>query len=434
MGNIDSFLKEVETQLSSERLLTDNADLLSYSYDFSPTPFRYIPDAVYLVEEKEEVIELVRLASKYEVYLTPRGASTSVTGSPLPVKGGMVVDFSHMSRIKDISRSSREVVVEPGAVWGDLNALLSSYGLWYPSTPGSAAVSTVGGCISNGCSGLRAHRFGTIKSNLLEVEVVLPSSEVMRFGTTSKSSIYSFGKDIFVGTEGTLGFILSARLRVFDVPRERRMYVFKGRREETEKVFEILFKKRGVVSAAEFIPGETLSIVGMGQEDLVMVEVLDPPSWFKMETSLLEEVDEKYQGRMWAEEARIYFTLLKKSSAAVAEDLYCPPDRIIQLVEGITTISRNKGIPVGFVCHVLDGTVHCVIMGKDQDDISPLEAVRDEIYKEAGEKGGLITNEHGIGITRKGKPLAVTPEVAKLFKVLKSFLDPKGIFNPGKIV
>ncbi len=434
MGNIELFLKEVERYLPPERLLTDRADLLSYSYDFSPIPFKYIPDAAYMVEEKEEVVELVRLASRRGICLTPRGASTSVTGSPLPVKGGMVVDFSRMSKVKDISHSSREVVVEPGVVWGNLNALLSSYELWYPSTPGSAAVSTVGGCISSGCSGLRAHRFGTIKSNLLEVEVVFPSSEVMRFGTTSKSSIYSFGKDIFIGTEGTLGFILSARLRVFDVPRESRMYMFRGKREETKKVFEALFKKRAVISAAEFIPGETLSIVGMRMEDLVMVEVLDPPSWFRMDSSLLEEVDEKDQGRMWAEEAKIYFTLLKNSSAAVAEDLYCPPERIISLVERITAISEDMDVPVGLVCHILDGTVHCVIMGRDREDTSLLEAVRDAIYKEAGKKGGLITNEHGIGITRKGKSLSAMPEVKKLFKALKEFLDPKGIFNPGKIV
>jgi glycolate oxidase len=108
---LEPFLKEVETQLSSERLLIDRADLLSYSYDFSPFAFRYVPDAVYLVESRDEVIELVRIASSYKVPLTPRGASTSVTGSPLPVKGGVVVDFSRMSKIKDISSTSRETPV-----------------------------------------------------------------------------------------------------------------------------------------------------------------------------------------------------------------------------------------------------------------------------------------------------------------------------------
>jgi FAD/FMN-containing dehydrogenase len=188
--------------IAPERRLTKKEELYCYSYD--ATEHRHMPDLVLRPISKEEVVRIVKVASREGMPIIPRGAGTSLSGGPVPVKGGIVLDLTLMNKIKKIDLENSLVVLEPGVVYAQLNNMLEKHGFFFPPDPGSGKVCTIGGMVANNSSGIRAVKYGTTKDYVLGLEVVLPSGEIIKLGSKARKS--SSGYDL-CGFRRDIGYL-----------------------------------------------------------------------------------------------------------------------------------------------------------------------------------------------------------------------------------
>ncbi|MEM2933873.1 MAG: FAD-binding protein, partial [Methanocellales archaeon] len=213
-GNILDKLIEI---VGRDRVTADPADLYCYSYDSS-----YISgkaDYVVIPLSTEEIVKIVKLANEYKIPIVPRGGGSGLTGGAVPIKGGIVLDMRRMNRILEIDIENLQVLVEPGVILDNLNAALKKYNFFFPPDPASSDTCTIGGVISNNASGMRSIKYGICRDYVLDLEVVTPDGEVINTG--SKALVSSSGYDLtrlFVGSEGTLGIITKARLKILPLP------------------------------------------------------------------------------------------------------------------------------------------------------------------------------------------------------------------------
>jgi len=423
------------------RLLRDEAELACYSFDFFPGE-RLRPQAAVVVEGRAQVPPILRIAAEHRLPVTPRGSGTGVSGGALPCRGGLLLDLSGLRRVLEVDREEMLATVEPGVIWEELNEHLRPQGLWYPSTPGSLRASTVGGNVATGGSGMRALKYGTIRHNVRQLVVALAGGQVVRLGSrTPKTSCGYDLKDLFVGSEGTLGVALEITLRLQPLPERRAMLRLWPRRlEDLEGLWGEIRKRQVLPSALEFVPASTLRLVSEptrgagevtmeldGSAELVEAQRRAVRDLFE------EELAESEVLEAWRRHSEIYFRLVRDTPWPLAEDLGLPPERVPRMIRDAQELTRSLELEVGMVSHLGDGTVHCVIRA-DQRSWPRAHRLREELYRRALELGGTITAEHGLGLSRL--PWAsreLEPEVLELMRAIKAAWDPLGILNPGKL-
>jgi len=448
-------------------VLTDSADLLCCGRDasFLSRQAPCAPDAVVYPPGKDELCELVGYAAQRDIPLVPRGAGTGMAAGALPIRGGIVLDFTRWNRIRRLDLDNLQVEVEPGVVHANLNHTLAHAGFFFPPDPGSSAMCTLGGMVANDTSGMRSVKYGTTRHYVLGLEVVLGDGTIMVTGGQRSRVLKSVaGYDLtrlLVGSEGTLGLITGIRLKVLPLPRRRGIVigVFHRLRSVGDAVGELL-RSGCFPSALEIMDGPAVeaarahspAVVLPGGEALLLVEADGGPAAVREMTEEIGGIlvshgaqvqlatDPGECDRLWAARSVVgaAVTRLRPGATRVyaGEDIGVPVARVTDALEGCRTILERHRLQSVIYGHVGDGNLH-VAMVADVTCPRELETVmraEEALHRLALDLEGTVTAEHGVGLVRARymkEELGSLP--LQSMRRIKRALDPGGILNPGKM-
>ena len=444
--------------LPAGELLLDDAALQAHAGDkwFAA----HLPDVVVLPRSTQSVARILAFAHRHRLPVTARGAGHGYVGGCVPLRGGIVLSLARMNRIKEINPRDFVAVVQPGVVTAKLQEMVERRGLLYPPDPASRADNSIGGNIATNAGGPRCLKYGVTRDYVLGLEVVLADGRILKLGGRTHKNKTGFELHrLFVGSEGLLGIVTEATLKLLPLPpfRANLAIGFTSMRAAVRSLHAIL--RAGFLPAAlELADAFTLAaayrrtgserlrgcrahlIVELdGQERSVRGEVRDlrrilvrhKPSFVEigLGAARCEEV--------WKIRREFSYALRDTGLTKLNEDVVVPRGRLEDLFDFAARLQRKHGLQVACFGHAGDGNIHTNVM---VDFTRPgakrrAQTALDELFHQVVAWGGAITGEHGIGIAKqRWWPLAVSPEVRELHRRIKRTLDPRGILNPGKFV
>lgn len=449
-------LSHLQTILPADRFSTGESNLDLHASDQSRHE-ACRPEAVLWPVDKEEVSKILSYAEARSIPVTAWGAGSSLEGNPIPVRGGIVLDFSRMNRILKVREEDFQADVEPGVVYQDLNERLRLQGLFFPPDPGARA--TLGGMIANNASGSRTVRYGATKDYVMRLSVVLANGELVELGTRASKS--SSGYDLlhlFVGSEGTLGIVVEATVKLAGYPSAFSAAVadFPTVELAGKAVFEIM--KAGLAPAAlEFLSPECIEAIneerGLALNPLptLFMEFAGPSETHLAEVMGTAEelcVEKGCDGFRMGIGRKERDDLLKARHELGEMIIRRHPDRTVMTTDAAVPITRfpeliafaqemmeTVDIPGYIFSHAGDGNIHLVLMGRrgDAAEWRVIDALNRRLVLKALELGGASTGEHGVGIGKRVFMREEHGSALEWMKRLKDLFDPKGILNPGKI-
>ena len=415
------------------------------------------PAAVVFAESTLDVADAVKLASHYSVPVIPFGVGTSLEGHLLAVQGGISIDVSRMNRVLRINAEDLTVTVQSGVTRKQLNEEVKSTGLFFPIDPGADA--TLGGMSATRASGTNAVRYGTMRENVLALEVVTASGEIIRTGTRAKKS--SAGYDLtrlMVGSEGTLGVITEVTVKLYPLPEAISAAIcsFPSIEAAVRTTIEVI--QLGVpIARVELIDHNTVRMVNkhsklnLREEPMLLMEFHGSPTSVKEQAELVQELASGHGGnafewastpeertRLWTARHNAYFAAIQSRPGcrAISTDTCVPISRLADcLLESIAEVDAS-GIPYFLVGHVGDGNFHFgyLIDPTQPEERTVAEALNHTLVSRALVLDGTCTGEHGVGLHKMDFLVTETGDGAvNMMRTIKRALDPKNIMNPGKI-
>ncbi|MDP1999078.1 MAG: FAD-linked oxidase C-terminal domain-containing protein [Rhodoferax sp.] len=425
---------------------------------FAPVP---PPSAVVFAESTQDVSDAVRLAGDYNVPVIPFGVGSSLEGHLLAVQGGISIDVSRMNQVLSINAEDLTVTVQPGVTRKQLNEAVKSTGLFFPIDPGADA--TLGGMSATRASGTNAVRYGTMRENVLALQVVTASGEIIRTGTRAKKS--SAGYDLtrlMVGSEGTLGVITEVTVKLYPLPEAISAAICSFPSIEAAVRTTIQIIQMGIpIARVELIDANTVRMVNahskltLREEPLLLMEFHGSPAGVQEQALLVQEIAAEFgatadQGafewattpeertRLWTARHNAYFAAIQSRPGcrAISTDTCVPISRLADCLLDSIAEADASGIPYFLVGHVGDGNFH---FGYLIDPTKPqereiAEQLNHALVTRALELEGTCTGEHGVGLHKMDFLLTETGSGAvDMMRAIKRALDPKNIMNPGKI-
>jgi glycolate oxidase len=418
------------------------------------------PDAVALPRNTAAVAAIVAYANDHDIPVTPRGAGHGYVGGCVPVRGGIVLSLERMNRIKEISGDDFVAVVEPNVITKTLQDAVEAKGLFYPPDPASRADCTIGGNIATNAGGPRCLKYGVTRDYVLGLEVVTADGAIVRLGSRTHKNKTGFDLHrLFVGSEGMLGIVTEATVKLIPLPPERAALAigFASMRDATNAIRRI-FAAGFLPCALELADSFTLAAAQKrtGSKRLsgcnahIIVELDGQRSSVRGEIRTLEKVvravkplfvDRAIGGaaceKIWQIRREFSYSLRDTGLTKLNEDIVVPRGKLEALFRFTAALQKKHGMPVACFGHAGDGNIHVnVMVDRTKPGANERSALAlDELFQQIIAFGGVITGEHGIGLAKqRWWELAVGPESRALHKKVKSALDPKGILNPGKFV
>lgn len=416
-------------------------------------------EAVIFPECVDDVVKLTRLALEFDIPLVPRGSGTSLSGGPVPAKGGVVVSFSRMNRILEIDTEDASALVEPGVLLEDLQSAVARYRYLFAPDPASQSVATIGGCVAENAGGPRCLKYGVTNNHIISLEVVLGNGAVVWLGSRTRLSPGYDLVGVFIGSEGTFGFVTKARLRLIRLPEFTVTFlvIYDSIDDASLSVSRIIAS--GVVPATlEMMDKFTIRAVeecfhfGYPTDaDAVLIIELDGER--EEVEPLIERVLEICRGcqarsvqfastpekreLLWRGRRGTFSALARISPTFIVMDAGVPRTRIPEALRRTYEIGEKYGLRVTNVFHAGDGNLHPNIFfepNNPQQKECATQAAR-EIAVACLELGGTLSGEHGIGSEKLSLMNKLyTLEERGVMRCLKSIFDPEGIFNPCKIL
>jgi glycolate oxidase len=451
------------TQIVGEESCFDNYEI-RWTYSFGGTIFErdWIPDLILLPQNSVQISKILKLANDHRIPVTPRGNGTSLSGGPMTPYRGIVLDLSRINKIIKIDIENNFVEVEPGVICDELNERLEPLGYFFPPDPGSSSVATIGGMVATNAGGIQAFKYGVTKNYVLYLEVVLPDGTIMNLGTSVLKSVSSYNlKDLFIGSEGTLGVITKIGLRIRPLPKARKLGLFIFEDVEDLQSAVLKIRKKGIVpNLLEFMDKVVLKAVTdyLGgeffdfPEGYVLLAEVDGESIREVEVNFSDLFDIIIQENPIYHkiakniEERERLILARKANLPALSRLRpntCVEDCTIQLthfadvikkIEKIPEIINAKNLLVAIICH-MEGNLHPTFLfnENDEQDVLDFEKAIECLYREIIiPAGGTLTGEHGIGkIKTPFLELEHGSEVIDIMIKIKELFDPKRILNPG---
>jgi glycolate oxidase len=444
-----------------DAVLTNPEALEPYSHD-ETVGLRAAPEVVVRVTSAQRVAEVLRLAQRERVPVTPRGAGYGLSGGAVPLYGGIVLSTERMNRILEIDRENLMVTVEPGVITGEIHRAVEAEGLFYPPDPASLDSCSIGGNIAEGAGGPRAVKYGTTRDYVCGLEAVLPSGEIITCGGKLVKDVTGYNLiQLLIGSEGTLAVVTKIVLRLVPLPRLQvdLLVPFDDFQMAANTVSDII-GHRLLPTAMEFMEQDSILAV----ERLLEREVpyhdaaahlliqLDGNTQAAVDADMelvgdiclahgaqdvLVAQDRPTRDRLWEARRMIIDALNAESPVNHMEDVVVPRARIHHLLRGMKEISRRHGVRIVSFGHAGDGNVHVNVLKDDLDDehwAALVPQLTEETYRLALSLGGTITGEHGIGATRRQYlSLALDEVQIGLMRQIRQLFDPSQILNPGKI-
>ncbi len=415
------------------------------------------PAAVVFAESTQDVQDAVRLCARHRVPVIPYGVGSSLEGHLLAVQGGISLDVSRMNRVLAVHAEDLTVTVQPGVTRKQLNDEIRSTGLFFPIDPGADA--SLGGMAATRASGTNAVRYGTMRENVLALEVVTARGEAIRTGTRARKS--SAGYDLtrlFVGSEGTLGVITEVTLKLYPLPEAVSAAVcsFPTIADAVNTVIQII--QLGVpIARVELIDAHTVGLVNrhsrlsLREAHMLLMEFHGSPASVKEQAETVQAIASEHQGadfewadtpeertRLWTARHNAYFAAVQSRPGcrAIATDTCVPISRLADCLLDSVAEADASGIPYFLVGHVGDGNFHFgyLIDPDDAAERALAERLNHQLVARALSMNGTCSGEHGVGLHKMGflRDEAGAGAVA-MMRTLKRALDPDGIMNPGKV-
>jgi glycolate oxidase len=458
-ANLAVLVAAARATLPDVRLLTDEIDRESYRRDETAYLEAGLPGAVALPSSTADVAGLMRLASQHGVAVVPRGAGTGLSGAASGIDGALTIALTRMDRILEIDAANLCVVTQPGVINATLKAAVAAEGLFYPPDPASYETCSIGGNLGTNAGGLCCVKYGQTRDSVLGLEVVLADGSVIRTGGKNVKDVAGYSlTHLFVGSQGTLGIITEAtlRLRPAPAPRVTLLAFFDSLDAAGAAVTRMTadglqpvtleLMDRATIGAVEDMNHLGLDVTAAA---MLMIESDAPGANAAAELDAAELACTGAGARSvvraadaqeadWLRQARrLALRALEEQGTVRMEDVGVPRARVPELLRAIERITTAHGVRCATFGHVGDGNLHPnFIFARDDPAAEALaERVRDEIFRAALDLGGTVTAEHGIGVARREwLPIQRGEGAVAVMRAIKTALDPLGILNPGRVL
>jgi len=450
-------LTEIAAIVGKDSILTAKEECMCYSYD--ATNQKFLPEAVAFPLTTQQIARIMCCANQHMIPVIPRGAGSGFVGGSLPLEGGIVLVLTKMNRIVTIEPENLTATVEPGVVTGNFQQEVEKVGLFYPPDPASLKFSTMGGNAAVCAGGPRCVKYGVTKNYILGLEVVLPTGEIIRTGVQTLKGVAGYDlTSLFIGSEGTLGIITEITVKLIPLPPAKKcmLAIFPHIDDATVTVSSII-QARITPSTLEFIDQSAIRCVedylkiGLPTEAeaLLLIEVDGDTEAIIKQSEHIKEIclqqgarevtiahSREEEEQLWKARRSISPALLRLNPHKINEDINVPISQIPEIIRRISKIAQKyQLINVNFG-HAGDGNIHTNLMiNRDNpEELKRAEQAVKEIFEATLERGGTISGEHGIGITKAPYlEMEIGKQNQAFMKRIKNLLDPNGILNPGKL-
>lgn len=443
----------------SEALLTLREDLIPYSFDGTAV-LQQMPAAVVFAQTVEEVSRLLKVANAEKLAIVPRGSGTGLSGGSVPVEGSVVLCLAQMNRILEVDPKNLTLLAESGATTVSIAEAAEQAGLFYPPDPGSMKISTIGGNVAENSGGLRGLKYGVTRDYVMGLEVVLPDGEVMFTGNKCVKDVAGYSlRDLFIGSEGTLGVVTKVLLSLIPKPMAGKtlLAVF-DRMEDAARTVSAIIAAKIIPCTLEFLDRVTINCVedfaaiGLPRDAaaVLLMETDGHPAAVEQEAEEMAKIARASKARdvkvaQTTEEAlrlatarrAAFSSLARIAPTTILEDATVPRSELSRMVEEIQRVAERHNLKIGTFGHMGDGNLHPTFLTneKDLDEMHRVEIAMKEIFDHALALGGTITGEHGVGLAKKAFLKKAVGELNfAVMKRIKDCFDPNGILNPGKIL
>lgn len=454
---MEKHIQEIKKIISKGRVLSEPSDLYSYSFDGSFGT--YVPDVVVQAKDVQEIAELVKLANRELIPITPRGQATCLSGGPLPVKGGIVLDMTTMNQILEIDAEDLVAVASTGVLTANIHKAAEKYGLMYAPDPSSSHVSTIGGNLAENSGGPRGLKYGVTKDYVLGLEVVTPLGEIIQTGGRTVKNVTGYDlTKLIVGSEGTLGIITKAILRLIPKPpaSETVMAIFDSLVDAGAAISKILTSgilpsKLELMDQASIQAVENYEPSGLpvDAEAMILIELDGHPAAVHDEAEQVSKVcmevgarevkipqTQSEKAEVWKARKLVSPAIVRIKPTKISEDATIPRSKIPEMCRRLQEIKKKYNIHLVVFGHAGDGNLHPNIIAdkSDKEEMKRVEQAVAEIFHSAIELGGTLSGEHGIGTMKSAfMEMELGEAGLDMMRRIKQAWDPNNIMNPGKI-
>jgi len=455
---MDKLVSDLIEILGQERVLFEPEHLAVYGFD-GTAAVSGEATCVAFPQTTEEVARIVTYAARRKLPVVTRGSGTGLSGGSIPQAGSIVLCLSKMNRVLELDPRNLTVLVEPGVTTITVAELADSAGLLYPPDPGSMKISTIGGNVAENSGGLRGLKYGITRDYVMGLEVVMASGEVIWLGNKCVKDVAGYSmKDVFVGSEGTLGIITKVLLKLVPKPETKKTLLATfARMDAAAETVSAIIAEKIIPCTLEFLDKITIRCVEefahiglpLDAEAILLMETDGHPAVVAEEAAKMEEVARRcgatnVQIAQTAEEAvklasarrSAFSALARVAPTTILEDATVPRSELAKMVNFIQEVAARYDLRVGTFGHMGDGNLHPTFLTDERntEEMHRVEKAMKEIFDFAVALGGTITGEHGVGLAKKSfLPGAIGNASLNLIRQLKKTLDPDAILNPGKI-
>ncbi len=455
-----SLLAELRQEIGSSALLTAADDLEAFGRDATEN-YLFPPQAAVLPTQVDQVSRVLRFASRHGIAVTPRGGGTGLSGGALPVHGGISLSLERMDRIRSIDSRNLTAEAEAGVITGNLQRAVEDQGLFYPPDPASRDSCCLGGNIAEDSAGPRSCKYGSTRRWILGLEAVFADGSITRTGGGNRKDVAGYNlTQLLVGSEGTLGVVTAATLRLISKPGHTLTLALPfSRLEQGAEAVEGIFREGFDPAACELLEERALALVERvmpvppalrGQAALLILELDGQDKERLLEEAaalgawaegqgageILIAQDLREQDRLWQVRRKIGEALAAYSVFKSA-DTVVPRSQLVEVVQAARRIADRHGIEAVCFGHAGDGNLHINLVRGTLEEAAWNErrdAAEGDLFAAVIELGGSITGEHGVGWTQRNHlAKALDPKLLQLSRSIKDQFDPAGILNPGKI-
>jgi glycolate oxidase len=459
MGTQRTLPSGLAALVGEDRVLTSREDLIPYSFD-GTAALQQLPEAVVMARSTEEVSAVLRWAQETRTPIVTRGSGTGLSGGSVPTPGCVVLCVVQMNRIREVDAANLTLLAEAGVTTVEIADAALKVGLFYPPDPGSMKISTIGGNVAENSGGLRGLKYGITRNYVMGMEVVLPDGEVVWTGNKCVKDVAGYSlRDLFIGSEGTLGVITQVLLRLVPKPAAKRTMVatFDQMDRAAQTVSDII-AARIIPCTLEFLDRTTIRCVedfakvGLPTdcEALLLMEADGHPAAVAEEGALMEALarkngamevrvarDEAEAASLAAARRSAFSALARVAPTTILEDATVPRSELARMIRFVDQVARKYRLRIGTFGHMGDGNLHPTFLTDERntEEMGRVHEAFKEIFDEAIRLGGTITGEHGIGMAKKDfLPKFAGEGAMRVMRELRKAFDPAGILNPGKVL